>query len=188
MCNRQDVQWFSAIGHLSKISSLSRRMLDSDESWREKDRISRPVDLPSGVTSQWVEHRTYQSIVTRDTFCRNRCAPHAPLRWPHNQIWRVRAGEVCDSGEVNGKRRLGRHKTSYSSNIRTWMAESMEQISRDCAGWRRLVRCATPGGIGKNNKNLHVITHSTHSTCHTLSFWFRCICQLSKVLDNFIHV
>ena len=43
---------------------------------------------------------------------------------------------------MNGKRRLGRHKTSYSSNITQWMADSMEQISRDRAGWRILVRCA----------------------------------------------
>ena len=46
--------------------------------------------------------------------------------------------------QVNGKRRCGRPNTSYSSNmyITNWMAESMEEITRDRAGWRRLVRCA----------------------------------------------
>ena len=44
---------------------------------------------------------------------------------------------------VNEKRRLGRHKTSYSGNITELMADGMEQISRDRAGWRRLVRCVT---------------------------------------------
>ena len=55
-------------------------------------------------------------------------------------------GDVCYSGEVNGKRRLGRHKTPYrvySSSITRWVAESMEQISRDRTGRRRSVRCAT---------------------------------------------
>ena len=47
-------------------------------------------------------------------------------------------------GKVNGKRRLGRRNMSYSSNITKWMAESMEQILRDRAGWRTSVRCATP--------------------------------------------
>ena len=30
------------------------------------------------------------------------------------------------------------------SSITKWMADSMEQISRDRAGWRRSRRCATP--------------------------------------------
>ena len=48
-------------------------------------------------------------------------------------------------GKVSRKRRGGRPKASYSSNITEWMSESMERImreTRDRAGWRRLVRCA----------------------------------------------
>ena len=57
----------------------------------------------------------------------------------------MRAGEVRDPGEVSRKRRRGRPKTSYSSNITKWMNESMERITRDTrdrAEWRRLIRCA----------------------------------------------
>ena len=50
---------------------------------------------------------------------------------------------MCDSGEVNGKRRHGRHKTSYRINMTKWMTESMEQILRDRTGLGRSVRCAT---------------------------------------------
>ena len=41
--------------------------------------------------------------------------------------------------------KVGRHKTSYSSmpNITKRMAESMEQISRNRAGWRISVLIAT---------------------------------------------
>ena len=46
---------------------------------------------------------------------------------------------------VNGKRRRGRAKTAYSSNITTWMSENMERItrdSRDHVECRTLVQCA----------------------------------------------
>ena len=48
-------------------------------------------------------------------------------------------------GKVSGKRRRGRPKTSYSSNITKWTSVSTERITRetrDRAGWRRLIRCA----------------------------------------------
>ena len=48
-------------------------------------------------------------------------------------------------GKVSGKRRGGRPKTSYSSNITKWTSVSTERITRerrDRAGWRRLIRCA----------------------------------------------
>ncbi len=48
-------------------------------------------------------------------------------------------------GKVSGKRRRGRPKTSYSSNITKSTSVSTERITRetrDRAGWRRLVRCA----------------------------------------------
>ena len=79
-------------------------------------------------------------------------------------------------GKVNGKRRHGRHKTSYSSNITTWMAESMEQIPRDGAGWRRSVLCATraadlhPDGIGKR---MNIVWYSCHHSFD--SFHMPCI-------------
>ena len=54
-------------------------------------------------------------------------------------------------GKVSGKRRRGRPKTSYSSNITKWTSESTERITRetrDHAGWRRLVRCASWWRLG----------------------------------------
>ena len=48
-------------------------------------------------------------------------------------------------GKVSGKRRHGRPKTSYSSNITKWTPESTKRITRetrDRSGWRRLIRCA----------------------------------------------
>ena len=48
-------------------------------------------------------------------------------------------------GKVSGKRRRGRPKMSYSSDITKWMNESMERITRDTRDrdeWRRLIRCA----------------------------------------------
>ena len=48
-------------------------------------------------------------------------------------------------GKVSGKRRRGRPKTSYSSDITGGMSESIEQItrdSRDRARWRILVQGA----------------------------------------------
>ena len=48
-------------------------------------------------------------------------------------------------GKVSGKRRRGRPKTSYSSNITKWTSESTERITRetrDRTGWRRLIRYA----------------------------------------------
>ena len=48
-------------------------------------------------------------------------------------------------GKVSGKRRRGRPKTSYRSNITKWTSVSTERITRetrDRAGWRRLIRCA----------------------------------------------
>ena len=81
----------------------------------------------------------------------------------------MRAGEVCDPGEVSGTRDTDREttapstyhqtipgerdllildgspKTSNSSYITKWMSENNEGITRetrDRAGWRRLIRCA----------------------------------------------
>ena len=48
-------------------------------------------------------------------------------------------------GKLSGKRRRGRPKMSYSSNITKWTSVSTERIAsetRDRAGWRRLIRCA----------------------------------------------
>ena len=77
--------------------------------------------------------------------------------------------------KANGKRTVEDTKrhTVLGSNITKWMAESMEKISRDRAGWGRLVRC-----------EIRAADH--HSLCHKLSF--KCSCELSKVLHNFIQV
>ena len=50
-------------------------------------------------------------------------------------------------GEVSGKRRRGRPKTSHSSNITKWMNESIRYGANneghtDRDEWKRLIRCA----------------------------------------------
>ena len=125
-------------------SHLWRRMLDSDESRREKDRISitRMLRVIIQLLGTGVRHKF-------------------SFFWPHNQRWRVRAGEVCDSREVNWKRRRGRHKTSYCSNITKWMAKrnnyNYREISLD-GEYRCYVRhgrlIITPDGIGQRKNTV----------------------------------
>ena len=52
----------------------------------------------------------------------------------------MQAGVQYDTGEVHGKRRRGRPKTSYSGNIAKWMGGNMKTIMRYIC--RQLVRGA----------------------------------------------
>ena len=70
------------------------------------------------------------------------CTSQTLLLWTHNQRRWVRTGEVCDLGEVNGKRRHGRPMTSYSSNITKWTSESMARITRETRDGAGVVRYA----------------------------------------------
>ena len=76
----------------------------------------------------WTEHRTDESILLHQT---------ASSVWDGG----CELVKCVIQGKVNGKRRRGRQKTSYSSNITKWM----KRITRDTCDrdeWRRLIRCA----------------------------------------------
>ena len=97
----------------------------------------------------WTEHRTDESILTE--LNTNRQLLSFVVRRKLSFFGHTISDGGCElvkcviQGKVSEKRRRGRPKTSYSSNITKWMCESMERItrdSRDRAGWRRLVRCA----------------------------------------------
>ena len=91
-------------------SHLWHSMLDSDGSCSEKppekDRIRQTCGSTVGcyeLIGLVTEHTkvSLHSLTPPDSCYMNCCAPQALLLWPHNQRWRVRAGEVCDSGETN---------------------------------------------------------------------------------------
>ena len=97
----------------------------------------------------WTEHRTGKSILTElnTTSQLLGFVVRCKLSFFGHTI---RDGE-CElvkcviQEKVSGKRRRGRPKTSYSSNITKWISGNMERIMRetqDRAGWRRLIRCA----------------------------------------------
>ena len=94
-------------------------------------------------------------------------------------------------GKVSGKRRRGRPKTSYSSNITKWISESMERITWDTRGivldgedWYdvrhgRLI--IIPNVMGSRKKNIvrtHVITytHVVYTHSHTDTQIMQCKC------------
>ena len=96
----------------------------------------------------WTEHRTDESILLELNTSRQLLG--FVVRRKLSLFGHTLSDGGCElvkcviQGKVSGKRRRGRPKTSYSSNITKWMTESMERItgeSRDRAGWRRLIRC-----------------------------------------------
>ena len=97
----------------------------------------------------WTEHRTDESILTElnTTIQLLGFVVRRKLSYFGHTIRDIGCELVkcVIQGKVSGKRKRGRRKTSYSSNITQWMSESMERIKRDTrdrAEWRRLVRCA----------------------------------------------
>ena len=97
----------------------------------------------------WTEHRTDDSILTELGTTRQLLVFVVRRKlsfFGHT----IREGgcelvKCVIQGKVSGKRRRGRPKTSYSSNITKWTSVSTERITRetrDRAGWRRLIRCA----------------------------------------------
>ena len=49
--------------------------------------------------------------------------------WPHNHRRRVRAGEVCDTGESEWDSKAWKPNISHSTNITKWMSKRMERIT-----------------------------------------------------------
>ena len=97
----------------------------------------------------WTEHRTDESILTELISTRQLLG--FVVRRKLSFFGHTIRDGGCElvkcviQGKVNGKRRRGRPKTSYSSNITKWTYESTERITRETqhrAGLRILVRCA----------------------------------------------
>ena len=97
----------------------------------------------------WTEHRTDDSILTELGTTRQLLG--FVVRRKLSFFGHTIRDGGCElvkcmiQGKVSGKRRRGRPKTSYSSNITKWTSVSTERITRetrDRAGWRRLIRCA----------------------------------------------
>ena len=101
----------------------------------------------------WTEHRTDESILTELNTTRQLLG--FVVRRKLSFFGHTIRDGGCElvkcmiKGKVSRKRRRGRPKMSYSSNITKWMSENMERITRetqDRAGWRRLVpMCGTSG-------------------------------------------
>ena len=121
------------------LTKANQKRIESAELWiyRRMLRVS------------WTEHRTYESIL-RELHTKRQLLGfvlHRKLFFFGHTLrdggcWLVKC---VIQGKVSGKRKRGRPKTSYSSNITKWMSESMERITRetrDRDGWIRLVRCA----------------------------------------------
>ena len=97
----------------------------------------------------WTEHRTDESILT-ELIATTQLLWFVVRRKLSFFGHTIRDGgwelvKCVNQGKVSGKRRRGRPKTSYSSNITKWTSVSTERITRetrDHAGWRRLVRWA----------------------------------------------
>ena len=97
----------------------------------------------------WIEHRTDESILTELGTTRQLLG--FVVRRKLSFFGHAIRDGGCElvkcviQGNVSGKRRCGRPKTSYSSDITKWTYVSTERITRetrDRAGWRRLVQCA----------------------------------------------
>ena len=97
----------------------------------------------------WTEHRTDDSILTELGTTRQLLG--FVVRRKLSFFGHTIRDGGCElvkcmiQGKVSGKRRRGRPKTSYSSNITKWTSVGTERITRetrDRAGWRRLIRCA----------------------------------------------
>ena len=110
----------------------------------------------------WTEHKTDESILIE--LCTTRQLLGFVVRRKLSFFGHTIRDGGCElvkcviQGKVIGKRRRGRPKTSYSSNITKRTSVSTERITRetrDHAGWRRLIRCAarrliiTPNGTVK---------------------------------------
>ena len=97
----------------------------------------------------WTEHRTDDSILTELGTTRQLLG--FVVRRKLSFFGHTIRDGGCElvkcviQGKVSGKRRRGRPKTSYSSNITKGTSVSTERITRetrDRAGWRRLIRYA----------------------------------------------
>ena len=102
------------------------------------------------LRGSWTEHRTDDSILTELGTTRQLLGfvvVHRKLSFFGHSI-RDGGCELVKcviQGKVSGKRRRGRPKTSYSSNITKWTSVNTERITRetrDRAGWIKLIRCA----------------------------------------------
>ena len=110
---------------------------------------SNVVKVSHALRVSWTEHRTDDSILTELGTTRQLLG--FVVRRKLSFFGHTIRDGGCElvkcviQGKVSGKRRRGRPKTSYSSNITKWTSVSTERITRetrDRAGWRRLIRCA----------------------------------------------
>ena len=121
------------------LKKADKKRIESAEMWiyRRMLRVS------------WTEHRTDESILLELNTTRQLLG--FVVRRKLSYFGHTMRDGGCElvkcmiQGKVSGKRRRGRPKTSYSSNITKWMTGSMERITRDTrdrAESRRLIRCA----------------------------------------------